>query len=278
MISCDFDYYRPTSLIQALQLHQDLSSQGKNPIYYSGGTEIITMARGNQMTTGAVIDVKGIPECNVHEISDGKLFIGATVTLNQIEEANYFPLLSKTSRGIADHTSRNHITLGGNICGKIKYREAILPFLLSDSQVKIVALNGEKTVSLQSVFDGMLQLHQGELLTQIITEDQYLTLPFVSLRKVKQVYIDYPLMTVAALKKNQQIRAAFSGICEFPFRSNRIEDALNNTNAAIENRIEHALSQLPAPILNDQQGSAQYRQFVLRNTLYETFQALEEYK
>ncbi|MDV2583678.1 FAD binding domain-containing protein, partial [Alkalibacillus haloalkaliphilus] len=63
MISFDFEYYKPTSINEATQLFQSLVEQGKEPIYFSGGTEVITLGRINQIQTDAVIDFKGIPEC-----------------------------------------------------------------------------------------------------------------------------------------------------------------------------------------------------------------------
>jgi CO/xanthine dehydrogenase FAD-binding subunit len=68
MISFDFEYYRPTTIEEAVHVFQQADSNGKEPLYYSGGTEIISMARLNQLRTGAVIDIKGIPECNVLQI------------------------------------------------------------------------------------------------------------------------------------------------------------------------------------------------------------------
>lgn len=71
MIPDDFEYYRPTSIREAVQLDQTLRKQGKIPAYYSGGTEIITLTRINMFVTDAVIDIKGIPECNTFTEHDG---------------------------------------------------------------------------------------------------------------------------------------------------------------------------------------------------------------
>lgn len=47
------------------------------------------------------------------------MIFGAGVTLTELEDKNLFPLLSKSASEVADHTARNKITLGGNICGHI---------------------------------------------------------------------------------------------------------------------------------------------------------------
>ena len=60
MIPYDFEYHRPTTLSEALQLYESLDKGGKQPMYYSGGTEMITLARLNLIQTKAVIDIKAI--------------------------------------------------------------------------------------------------------------------------------------------------------------------------------------------------------------------------
>lgn len=274
MISFDFAYYKPTSISEAVQVFYDLQGQGKNPIYYAGGTEIINMARQKQLFMNAVIDLKAIPECNVLEWKDDKLVIGSCMTLTQIEEINFFPLISEVSKKIADHTSRNKITLGGNIAGKIIYREALLPLLLSDSEFVIASKDGIKTVPIQHVFKENLQLDKGEFLVQILTDRHYTTKPYAAIRRTKQGSIDYPLVTVAALKTDNQIRFAFSGVCSFPFRSIQIENELNHAQMATDQKIGRVLNYLPAPILDDLQGSKEFRSFVLRNTLTKVLEQL----
>ncbi|UUZ84865.1 FAD binding domain-containing protein [Paenibacillus sp. P26] len=95
MISFDFDYYRPASAAEAVRLFQQADAEGKQPLYYAGGTEIITMARLNQLWTGAVIDIKGIPECRSMEVQKDRLVIGSAVTLTALSEARLFPLLGR---------------------------------------------------------------------------------------------------------------------------------------------------------------------------------------
>lgn len=275
MIPFDFDYYRPDSIDEAVKTFEKLESQGKQPIFYSGGTEIISFARKNDLYTNAVIDIKGIPECNIYEFQDGKLIAGAAITLTHTSEINLFPLLSKTSSGVADHTIRNKVTLGGNICGRIIYREAVLPFLLCDSIVVIAGRNGVRFVSINQVFDKKLQFERGEFLVQLITEKSYIGLPYISIKKTKLEEIDYPLVTISALKDDRGIRIAFSGAVPFPFRSLIVEDDLNNRSVPIKLRVENALNHMPAPIMEGISGSAGYRRFVMENTIYDILTELE---
>ncbi len=275
MIPFSFDYYRPDTIDEAVQIYKELESQGKSPLYYGGGTEFISMARVHNVFTKAVIDLKGIPECNVLEVREDLLIIGSSVTLSRISESKMFPLLGKTCGRIADHTIQCKITLGGNIGGTIIYREAVLPLLLSDTYVTIAGENKLRNVPLSEVFIERLHLAKGEFIVRFALEKEYTALPFVHVKKTKNEKIDYPLVSIAATKQNDKLRIAFSGVCGFPFRSSQIEGSLNDTNSSRETRVNNVLNQLPAPVLNDVGGSDKYRKFVLKNVLMTTLETLE---
>jgi CO/xanthine dehydrogenase FAD-binding subunit len=275
MLPFDFDYFKPTTLKEAVHLYQYLDQGGKQPQFFSGGTELITLGRIDLSYTEAVIDIKDIPECKVMQIGGDHLLLGSTLTLTQIEDANLFPLLTKTASEVADHTARGKISLGGNICAQIFYREAVLPFLLADSQVLIVGPEGKKMVPINEIFQEQLQLKKGEFLVQLATETRFISAPFVSIKRRQQWDTGYPLITIAALKLGWEMRVAISGLCPFPFRSKELESALNNRDLPVVSRIEESLAKLPKPILDDVEGSAPYRLFVLRNLLSDVMAALD---
>ncbi|MFB5195732.1 FAD binding domain-containing protein [Neobacillus sp. KR4-4] len=274
MLPFEFDYFKPATLKEAVDLYQYLDKGGKKPMFFSGGTELITLGRIELAYTEAVIDIKDIPESKVMRVSADHLLLGSTLSLTKIEEANLFPLLTKTSSEVADHTARGKITLGGNICARIFYREAVLPFLLADSKVLIIGPEGKKVVPINDIFQEQLQLKKGELLVQLATESQFIAAPFISIKRRQQWDTGYPLITVAALKLGQEIRVAISGLCPFPFRSKELESSLNNKELPLSQRITDALAKLPKPILDDVEGSAEYRLFVLRNVLSDVCSAL----
>lgn len=275
MISFDFEYHKPASMEEAFQLHQSLRKQNKQPVYYSGGTEITTLGRLNLLKTGSVIDLKGIQECNRLEFQDNQLVIGASLSFSSLIESNLFPLLTQTIKEVADHTARSNISLGGNVSGQIIYREGVLPLLLTDSQVMVAGGEGLKQLSIHQVFDKQLQLEDGEFLVQFKIDQSCLEMPYVSVKKRKQGSVGYPLVTTAALKKEDQIRVAFSGLCSFPFRDQKLEEILNRKETAAEVRIAELLQLIPYPVLDDVEGSSEYRKFILQNTLIDMLNALE---
>ncbi|WML52817.1 FAD binding domain-containing protein [Neobacillus sp. PS3-12] len=274
MLPFDFDYYKPATLQEAIELYLSLHQQGKQPKFFLGGTELITLGRIDLLYTEAAIDLKNIPEAHVIHVTDNQLILGSALTLTKIEEANIYPLLTKTVREVADHTARGKITLGGNICAQIFYREAVLPFLLADSQVILAGPEGIRNVPINDIFHEELKLNPGEVLVQLVTDMQAIEAPYISIKRRQQWETGYPLITIAGLAINNRIRIAISGLCPFPFRSLEVEGLLNNRQISMEERIGKAIEILPQPILDDVEGSADYRLFVLKHLMFDVMNVL----
>ncbi|MEC1717049.1 FAD binding domain-containing protein [Schinkia azotoformans] len=275
MLTGNIEYYKPATMKEAVELFFALKEKNKQPLYYSGGTEILTLGRLNRIEAKSFIDIKGIVECHIFEFKNDSLITGVALPLTFIEEKNSFPLLSQTSMGIADHTARNKITLGGNLCGKIYYREAVLPFLLCESKVIVLGNDGVKAIPIREIFHRSFQLQEGQFLIQLHTEKKYINLPFKSIKIRQQWETGYPLITIAAIKVENEFRFAYSGLCRFPFRSKEMEEAINQSGLQLEERIAMGLEYLPAPVLDDIEGSKEYRLFVLKNTLRKIIMEME---
>jgi len=270
MIDFDFAYYKPSTVNEAANLFHDLRSDHKKVCYYGGGTEFISRARRNDMQADAVIDLKAIPECNTFKLVENQIIIGGAVTLTDIAEATFFPLLSNVIRHIATRTERNKITIGGNIAGHLFYREAILPFLLADSEIVIAGKDSIRKTKVNGA-----QLKKGEFIVQIITESIFSQFPHSNSKRTKHSKVNYPIVSVASLHVDDNTRVAFSGVCEFPFRREGIENELNDTSKSRETRIQNAMNYLPAPILDDMHATQDYRKFALERALMEVLEKAE---
>ncbi|GMA63414.1 FAD binding domain-containing protein [Alicyclobacillus fastidiosus] len=279
MIPLDFDYVPARTYREAVTQFRELAKAGMNPLYYAGGTEIITLARFHQVGAGAVIDIKPIPETRVIRLVGEQLILGAATTLTQLVEHPWldreFPLLQATVQEIADRTARNKITLGGNICGQIIYREALLPLLLCDSQLRVAGVAGKRVVNVSRMAVGGSPLRPGDLIVQIVTDKEARKAPFVHLKRRKMGRVGYPVVTAAALRVNHAIRAAFSGVCSYPFRSRAIELELNREGVDWTQRVDNAIRLIPPrEVLDDFEASRDYRMFVLRCAMLEILEKL----
>ncbi|HWS29078.1 MAG TPA: FAD binding domain-containing protein [Clostridia bacterium] len=267
MIPFDFVYCRANTLAEAREAFMQLQSEGKEPVYYAGGSEIITMSRAGSIRPGAVIDIKRIPECTLLSKEHDGLRIGSACTLNRIKEAKLFPLLGLACGRIADHTNQCRITLGGNLCGAILYRETSLPLLLSDATVTLLGNEGLRIVSFAHVFQGRMHLSAGELVVGIHVPEWALQAPHFHIKQTANEKIDYPLVSMAAIRRDGNLRLAFSGICSYPFRSPQMEAVLNDRQRSVSARATEAAKLMPEPACDDVRGSGGYRSFVLKNML-----------
>ncbi|WP_193747859.1 hypothetical protein [Neobacillus niacini] len=141
--------------------------------------------------------------------------------------------------------------------------------------IEIVGPEGVKVKPINEIFHEQLQLKKGEFLIQVATDERYIHAPFISIKRRQQWETGYPLITVAALKMDGEIRTAISGLCPFPFRSKKMEAPLNNREISVQERIQSTLAEMPSPILNDVEGSSEYRLFVLQNLLEDVLGALD---
>ena len=267
MIPFNFSYLRPDALEEAAYAYQAFARAGKVALYYAGGSEIISMCRVGAIRPDAVIDVKGIPELSALSVDGGGLTLGGALTLNQIRESRLFPLMGLACGRIADHTNQCRITLGGNLCGTIIYRETSLPLLLSDAEVMAFGPEGARALPFRSVFDGRMRLAPGELLTQVRVPGWALSARHWHIKKTAQEKVDYPLVNVTALIADGALRCAFSGLSDAPLRSAGVEAILNDRSVPIGDRAARAVAALAECAVGSVEASKEFRLFVTRNTL-----------
>ena len=275
MISYDFEYYRPKTYKEAIEVFKSKMDEGLNPVYYSGGTETVTYARNNIIKTGAVIDLKSIQETNVFSEDGDKIIYGSSLSLNHIIDNTIFRPMVEVLNKIADHTVRNRLTLGGNICGRLFYREGILPLMVSEGVLVIAGGNGIRRQNVMEGFNRKIILEPGEILLQIEIDKNNVNNPYMQVRKERSGEIDYPLFHIMALKVDDYVRYSFSGLCPFPFRNIEIERLLNHRSIEDIERVSQVVNMLPSNIIEDFRSSSDFRQYLFENDLLNIVRQME---
>ena len=143
----------------------------------------------------------------------------------------------------------------------------MLPLLLTNSKVFIFDGNSEIEKNINDIFDRKIILKENEFITKFAIDTKYLDLPYIHVKKTKSDKIDYPLLTTVAIIDNNNLKIAFSGLCSFPFRSEKIENILNNQELNRENKLNEMLKSLQESPMDNIDGSKRYREFVLKNTV-----------
>lgn len=275
MIPWDFRYVRPETPAEAVAAFSAAAEAGEEAVYLNGGTETVAFARQGRIKPAVVIELRRLPACRMLGEEDDYLVYGAALTLNEVIAAARFPLLERAAR-IVDHTVRNQLSLGGNLAGRLPYREVVLPFLLTDSLVTLYGTGGERRVPLAAVFARRLQLQPGEILIDIRVPRAQTERPWHYVRRTKTgSRVDYPLVTACFQRVGTAVQVATTGAWGFPLRSAELEAVLNDGQLPLSERPAQAVAAVPFKILEDKRAAADYRRFLLQQALAEGLAQLD---
>lgn len=219
MIRFDFDYYKTHKLMEAYSLMSALTKDNQKAVYYSGGTELLTSFRKGTINSNAVIDLKSIDGITCIECSGNEVTIGACVCLNDVIKELDCHYINDVLIKIADHTVRNAITIGGNICGRLPYKEAILPLLAVNAIAVIYTCDGLKEVYLSEIFDKRLKMNKGDILYQFKFNTDCLHSYFTK-RVTESTATDYPILHLFASIHKEKLFIGLSGFSSFPIYHN----------------------------------------------------------
>ena len=236
MFPANFDYYRPSSVEEALSL----LGEKADAKLLAGGHSLIPMMKLRLAMPAAVIDIGRVAELRGVHWSGGVLKIGALTTHAELasseEIAAHCPLISEAAAKIADPAVRNKGTIGGNIAHADPASD--LPAVLIAVGAKVV-LRGpkkERTVVAADFFKGLLETDVGEdeILSRIEVPDLHGTSGHTGsvYLKVEHPASGYAVCGAAAVvRKNPdgtcaEARLAFNGITAVPWHGEALSKAL----------------------------------------------------
>jgi 4-hydroxybenzoyl-CoA reductase subunit beta len=249
-----FEHRAPTSVQEATRI---LAGEGPNAMLIAGGTDLLPNMKRRQMAPKVLVSLRHIPELK----RNGSV-LGAGTTLTEIVHKTELPLgLRQAAHQVATVHLRNMGTIGGNLCldtrcnyynQNYEWRKAIdfclkkdgdicwvataskrcvaasstdcAPALMAlGAQVTLVSENGERTVSLEDLYnnDGIdyLKRRPDEILTDIRIPSGFKS-TYWKLRR--RGAFDFPVLGVgAAVKMNKDIieeaHLALGAVASRPF-------------------------------------------------------------
>jgi len=120
-----FSYIRPTTIREAIALldappDEGADSPAGEPRLLAGGTDLLTLMKGDIANPGQLIDIKRLPELdNTIATSPEGTMIGALTSLAQLEDdpviRDMHPALAEAAGLAASPQLRNMATIGGNL-------------------------------------------------------------------------------------------------------------------------------------------------------------------
>ncbi len=160
------EYLRPQTLQEAVVLY----AAHPGPIsVIAGGTDIFT---ADHLDLAALLDVDKLGLAYIRE-TGGRLAIGAAATFAEIGKCplirEKFTALYEAARCLADMTTRNMATIGGNICTALPSGDSISPLVAGEARFLVLGVAGEKSYTAEEFFLGPRRtvLGKGDILVEI---------------------------------------------------------------------------------------------------------------
>lgn len=259
-----FDYFKPHTLEEAITY---LKSNPGTKIL-AGGTDIMILLRRNIELVDHILDIKGIPELKHLEYKPGEgLFIGATVTVNEVAESKIirekYEALGQAADTVASFQLRNRATLVGNITNASPGADLSSPLLVYNAKVHITGPEGERIVDIDKFFTGVKKtvLQKDEIVTGV-------SLPDVEQGDMstynKQARIKGHDLGIAGVSvritANKEVLIAMSAVAPTPIRLTKLEKLISSKSLTPETA--EWLSKEVANHINpisDVRSSAEYR-------------------
>ena len=169
LISHEFEYHAPQTLQKALEL---LSRYGPEAKILAGGTDLVGHLKFGKRTPAHVIDIKKLAELKA--ISKGTVIkIGAGNNFKTVQDcfagSIVYAGLYESIYSIGKTQVLNMATVGGNLANGSPKADTAPPLLTYDARVKLVSMNGERTLDLKEFHTGPNKtvMADNEILTEI---------------------------------------------------------------------------------------------------------------
>lgn len=134
--------HHPSTVHEAVELRHRFEDSA----YLAGGTEILRL---NGKNAEDIIDISSLVSDRIEE-RDGKLYIGALVTLESLLKADSVPAFLREAAAFCfSFEKRNSATVGGNLAARRSDSYLVAAFASAEAEVVLECEKGEKVKSLK---------------------------------------------------------------------------------------------------------------------------------
>ena len=170
MLPSSFEYHRPTTLEEALDL---LASLGDDAKVLAGGQSLIPIMKLRFASPAHLIDINRIEGLDGIQERDGELHLGALVRHNQLVASetirSRYPMIAAAAPQIADPLVRNLGTIGGSLTHCDPSGDLGAVMLAADARVVLKSKDAEREVPVTEFLADTFQssIEPNELLTSV---------------------------------------------------------------------------------------------------------------
>lgn len=267
MFAANFDYYRPATVAEAVQL---LGSK-ENAKILAGGHSLIPAMKYRLAQPGALIDIGRISELTGIKYAGGQLRIGAMTTHAAIASSHevqaHCPLLAEAASKVGDQMVRNRGTIGGSIVHADPAADYPPNLLALGGSVTVAGPKGTRSVDMKDFFVELFTtaVEANEIVTEVVvnTYGEGTGGAYADLQHPASGYIVVGASAVVTVSGGAVSKASLviGGATPNPVRVSAAEAALAGkapTAESFATAAEHAAAAISNP-LSDSYASGDYR-------------------
>jgi carbon-monoxide dehydrogenase medium subunit len=267
MIPGAFDYHRPASVADAVQLLADLGEEAR---VVAGGHSLIPMMKLRLAQPEHLVDLQDLAELKRISVEATKVTLGAMTTQAAIiaspELARVCPILREAALQIADPQVRALGTIGGNVANGDPGNDMPAVMQALDAAYLLQSRAGSREVRARDFYEGAFftALKDGEILTAVRFDAPPAGHGYAYLKQKRKIG-DYATAAAAVILTMQQGRCASAAVAltnvgDTPLFAEAASQALVGTaidKAAIDAAVA-AAEAITAPAA-DGRGPARFR-------------------
>jgi aerobic carbon-monoxide dehydrogenase medium subunit len=170
MLPARFDYHRPATLEEALELVDRFGDEAK---ILAGGMSLIPLMKLRFASPAHIVDLNAISELAGLSESDGGLRVMAMTRNSELERSEVlrerFPTMAAAAPLISDPIVRNRGTLGGSLAHADPAGDWGAVMLAMRAEVVARSNSGERVIPIDEFFEGTFTtaLQPAEILTEV---------------------------------------------------------------------------------------------------------------
>jgi carbon-monoxide dehydrogenase medium subunit len=170
MIPGQFDYLRPGSLAETIQILSDLQGDAK---LLSGGYSLLPLLKLRLAQPEVLVDLQDVPGLSGITSADGMIRIGSRTTHHQIQKSDalaaILPIAREAADGIGDPQVRNWGTIGGSVAHADPSSDWPAVLLATGAELVCVSAVGERVIPAGEFFldSFVTAIEPMEVLTEI---------------------------------------------------------------------------------------------------------------
>jgi CO/xanthine dehydrogenase FAD-binding subunit len=250
------DVRTPRSLDEALSVRAELP----DAVPIQGGTDLMVDLNFDRRRPEALLNLNEVAELTGWSRENGVVRLGAGLTYTDamgVKLAALLPALAEASRTVGSPQIRNRGTIGGNLGTASPAGDALPPLLISECEVELASVRGERRLSLESFLVGPKRnaLASDELIVAVRVRNGLGTQTFMKVGPRNAMVIAVVSLALGVDRERGTLSAAFGSAGPV---STLVTAALEDVDSFPE------LVAAAASPINDVRGTIAYRRHALR--------------